>query len=147
MAELFLMFILGLLPVIWLVIALCGLKMEAYKASIGAAVVAIVLAIAVWKMPLANAATAVAEGMAMAIWPIVIVIIAAVFTYNLTVHTGAMEKIKGMLTSVSSDKRVLVLLIGWCFGGFLEGMAGFGTAVAIPASMLMACSWPSASTR
>jgi lactate permease len=76
--------------------------------------------------------------MAMAIWPIVIVIIAAVFTYNLTVHTGAMEKIKGMLTSVSSDKRVLVLLIGWCFGGFLEGMAGFGTAVAIPASMLMA---------
>ena len=138
MAELFLMFILGLLPVIWLVIALCGLKMEAYKASIGAAVVAIVLAIAVWKMPLVNAATAVAEGMAMAIWPIVIVIIAAVFTYNLTVHTGAMEKIKGMLTSVSSDKRVLVLLIGWCFGGFLEGMAGFGTAVAIPASMLMA---------
>ncbi len=139
MAELFLMFILGLLPVIWLVIALCGLKMEAYKASIGAAVVAIVLAIAVWKMPLVNAATAVAEGMAMAIWPIVIVIIAALEVADATDSEP--------LTAASALRAwcpfilifvVLVLLIGWCFGGFLEGMAGFGTAVAIPASMLMA---------
>ncbi|SER41721.1 L-lactate permease [Parafannyhessea umbonata] len=138
MAEMLLMFVLALMPIIWLVSALCGLKMEAYKASFGAFVVAAVLSMLVWHMAVVNTATAALEGVAMAIWPIVIVIIAAVFTYNLTVHTGAMEKIKGMLTSVSSDKRVLALLIGWCFGGFLEGMAGFGTAVAIPASMLMA---------
>ena len=136
--DLFRMFVLALLPILWLVLALCGMKMEAWKASFGALVIAAVLGIFVWNMTPINAATAALEGMAMAIWPIVIVIIAAVFTYNLTVHTGAMETIKGMLTSVSSDMRVLVLLIGWCFGGFLEGMAGFGTAVAIPASMLMA---------
>ncbi len=136
--DMLLMFVLALLPILWLVLALCGMKMEAWKASFGALIISAVLGIAVWKMTPINAATAALEGMAMAIWPIVIVIIAAVFTYNLTVHTGAMETIKGMLTSVSSDKRVLVLLIGWCFGGFLEGMAGFGTAVAIPASMLMA---------
>ena len=130
-------FVLALLPILWLVLALCGMKMEAWKASLGALVVAAVLAMAKWHMTPINALTAALEGMAMAIWPIVIVIIAAVFTYNLTVHTGAMEKIKGMLTSVSSDKRVLVLLIGWCFGGFLEGMAGFGTAVAIPAAILI----------
>ncbi len=138
MMELLLMFVLALLPILWLVLALCGMKMEAWKASFGALIVSAGLALLVWKMTPINVATAALEGMAMAIWPIVIVIIAAVFTYNLTVHTGAMETIKGMLTSVSSDKRVLVLLIGWCFGGFLEGMAGFGTAVAIPASMLMA---------
>ena len=138
MMELLLMFVLALLPILWLVLALCGMKMEAWKASFGALIVSAALALLVWKMTPINVATAALEGMAMAIWPIVIVIIAAVFTYNLTVHTGAMETIKGMLTSVSSDKRVLVLLIGWCFGGFLEGMAGFGTAVAIPASMLMA---------
>ena len=138
MMELLLMFVLALMPILWLVLALCGMKMEAWKASFGALIVSAALALGVWKMTPINAATAALEGMAMAIWPIVIVIIAAVFTYNLTVHTGAMEVIKGMLTSVSSDKRVLVLLIGWCFGGFLEGMAGFGTAVAIPASMLMA---------
>ena len=42
-----------------------------------------------------------------------------------------------MLTGVSADRRVLILLIGWCFGGFLEGMAGFGTAIAIPAGILV----------
>ena len=138
MFELIGMFVLALLPIVWLIIALCGLKMEAYKASLGAFLVAVVEALFIWHMTPVNALTASLEGFAMALWPIVIVIIAAVFTYNLTVHTGAMETIKAMLTSVSADKRVLVLLIGWCFGGFLEGMAGFGTAVAIPASMLCA---------
>ena len=138
MLELFGMFVLALAPIIWLVIALCGLRMEAYLASIGALVVAAACAALGWGMTPVNMATAALEGFAMALWPIVIVIIAAVFTYNLTVHTGAMETIKCMLCSVSADRRVLTLLIGWCFGGFLEGMAGFGTAVAIPASMLMA---------
>ncbi len=138
MLQMLLMFILALMPVIWLVVALCGLKMEAYRASIGALAIAAILALAVWQASPLNVATAALEGFLMALWPIVLVIIAAVFTYNLTVHTGAMETIKGMLTSVSSDKRVLALLISWCFGGFLEGMAGFGTAVAIPASMLVA---------
>ncbi|MDD2588043.1 MAG: L-lactate permease [Atopobiaceae bacterium] len=131
------MFLLALLPIVWLGIALCVLHMEAYRACIGAAVVALVCALFGWQMTPINAATAALEGFEMALWPIGIVIIAAVFTYNLTVHTGAMDTIKQMIVSVSSDKRVLVLLIGWCFGGFLEGMAGFGTAVAIPASMLV----------
>lgn len=138
MLELFGMFVFALAPIIWLVIALCGLHMQAHIASLGALLVAIVCSMVGWSMTPINVATAALEGFAMALWPIVIVIIAAVFTYNLTVHTGAMETIKGMLCSVSADKRILTLLIGWCFGGFLEGMAGFGTAVAIPASMLMA---------
>ena len=73
-----------------------------------------------------------------ALWPICLVIVAALFTYNLTLETGAMELIKKMLASVSVDQRVLLLIIGWGFGNFMEGMAGFGTAVAIPASMLAA---------
>lgn len=133
-----LMFILGLLPIIWLVVALCGLKMQAHIASIGAFVVAVVEAVFIWNMPLLAAASATLEGIAMALWPIVLVIIAAVFTYNLTVYSGAMNVIKRMITSVSNDKRILIILVGWCFGGFLEGMAGFGTAIAIPASMLYA---------
>lgn len=138
MLELFGMFVLALTPIIWLVIALCGMHMEAYKAAFGAFVVAAVVAFIGWNMSVINIATASLEGVLFALWPIVIVIIAAVFTYNLTVETGAMDVIKRMLTSVSSDVRVLTLLIGWCFGNFLEGMAGFGTAVAIPASMLYA---------
>ena len=56
----------------------------------------------------------------MALWPIVLVIIAAVFTYNLCVRTGAMDVIGSMITSISSDRRLLALLVAWCFGGFME---------------------------
>lgn len=138
MADLVVPFLLALTPIIWLVVALIALKQPAWLASVGALVVAIVAAMSYWHMAPLNVATAALEGFLFALWPIVIVIIAAVFTYNLCVSTGAMETIKAMLTSVSSDKRILTVLIAWCFGNFMEGMAGFGTAVAIPASMLVA---------
>ena len=130
-------FILALLPIIWLVVALCALRMQAWLASFTSLAVCVVVALAFFGMTPIGAATAALEGFLFALWPISIVIIAAVFTYNITVHTGAMDVIKRMLTSVSADKRVLTLLIGWCFCCFLEGMAGFGTSVAIPASILV----------
>ena len=131
-------FILGLLPIIWLIVALCLLKMPSHIASVGSLLIGAIEALFIFKLGLLEVLTAGLEGILMAVWPIIIVIIAAVFTYNLTVYTKAMDTIKKMITSVSDDKRILVILIGWCFGGFLEGMAGFGTAVAIPSSMLMA---------
>ena len=130
-------FVLALAPILWLVIALSGLKMTGHKACSIALVITIVLAAFVWKMKILNLVSAGVEGAAMAIWPICLVIVAAIFTYNICVHSGSMESIKRMLTNVSNDKRILVLIIAWCFGGFMEGMAGFGTAVAIPASMLI----------
>lgn len=129
-------FILGLLPIIWLIIALCVLKWPGYRAALGALVIAAVEALTIFGFSAVDTVTSIIEGFAFAFWPIVIVIIAAVFTYNLSLRTGSIDMIKKLLTSVSEDKRVLVILIGWCFGGFMEGMAGFGTAVAIPASML-----------
>lgn len=134
--ESILMGVLALLPIIWLIVALTGLKLPGHYACLGALVIAIVESLFIWKMPVIDCATSALEGFASALWPIILVIIAAIFTYNLSLRTGAMDVIKQMLTSVSADKRVLVLLIGWCFGGFMEGMAGFGTAIAIPASML-----------
>lgn len=131
-------FILALCPIIYLIIAMMALKQPAWKAAIGALVVAAILALLYWKTPIATVGLAALEGACMGLWPIVLVIIAAVFTYNLVCSTGGMDVIKTMLTSVSSDKRVLVLLVAWCFGGFMEGMAGFGTAIAIPAGMLLA---------
>ena len=112
------------------------LKIAAYKACPIALVIALTAGIFVNDMTIPHAVQATLEGVALACWPILLVIIAAIFTYNLTLQTKAMDTIKKMLTSVSNDRRVLILLIGWGFGGFLEGMAGFGTAVAIPAGML-----------
>ena len=133
----FILFILGLAPIIWLAFALLKMKWPTFKAAIGSFLISVVLAIVVWQLPVVDTATAALEGTLMAIWPIIIVIIAAVFTYRLSLRTGGMDVIKSMITSFSTDKRVLVLLIAWCFGGFMEGMAGFGTAVEIPASLLV----------
>lgn len=131
------LFILGLAPIIWLTVALMVLKWPTFKAALGSVVIAFVLAIVVWHLDVIASCSAALEGALMAVWPIIIVILAAVFTYRLSLRTGGMDVIKAMITSFSTDKRVLVLLIAWCFGGFMEGMAGFGTAVAIPASMLV----------
>lgn len=125
-----------MLPIIWLIVALSGLKMAGHKACVIALVITIVLAVGYWKLNFVWTMTAALEGILNALWPICLVIVAALFTYNLTLKTGAMDLIKQMLAGVSCDKRVLALLIGWGFGNFMEGMAGFGTAVAIPASML-----------
>ena len=130
-------FLLALLPILWLGFALIVLKIPAFKAAFGSLVIAGLLAVFVWKLSVLNTASAGLEGFLMALWPIILVILAAVFTYRLSLHTGSMDIIKQMITSVCSDRRVLVLLIAWCFGGFMEGMAGFGTAIAIPASMLV----------
>ncbi len=132
-----LMSILTLLPIVWLIIALAVLKMPGHRACLIALLLTAVLALTLWKMPPVDCLTSALEGFAGALWPIILVIIAAIFTYNLSLRTGAMDVIKRMLSNVSGDKRVIILLIGWCFGGFLEGMAGFGTAVAIPAGMLV----------
>ncbi len=134
----FISFILALCPIILLIIIMMVFKRPAWQAAIGAALLAAIEALLYWKTPIGVVGMAAVEGAAMALWPIVLVIIAAVFTYNLVCATGGMDVIKTMLTSVSPDKRVLVLLVAWCFGGFMEGMAGFGTAIAIPAGMMMA---------
>ncbi|MCR5834261.1 MAG: L-lactate permease [Selenomonadaceae bacterium] len=131
------MFIEALSPILWLVIALSILKLPAWKACPVALVISFIMANQFFYLPLQDTITATLEGVALACWPILAVIIAAIFTYNLSVSTKNMDKIKDMLSSVSTDKRMLILIIAWGFGGFLECMSGFGTAVAIGASMLV----------
>ena len=129
-------FILAMLPIVWLVISLSKLKMSSCKACGIALLITAILAGFYWKLPPLHISSAMFEGAAYALWPICLIIVAALFTYNLTIKTGAMEMIRGMLIGISDDKRILMLIIGWGFGNFMEGMAGFGTAVAIPASIL-----------
>ena len=129
---------LAVLPILWLIVALAILKMPAWKACLAAAVGSYVLAVGYYGKDAFIMATGALEGVALAVWPILLVITAAIFTYQLVVHTKAMDTIKIMLSSVTSDKRILALLLAWGFGNFMEGMAGFGTAVAIPAAMMVA---------
>ncbi|MDR2703857.1 MAG: L-lactate permease, partial [Cellulomonadaceae bacterium] len=132
----------SLLPLIWLVFALVKLKWKAHWAILSALVLALVLALSIWHLPVGQAATSILEGAISAVWPIFLIILSAMLVYDLSVRTGGMESIKNMLAGVSNDKRILALIIIWGFGGFMEGMAGFGTAVAIPAAMMVALGVP-----
>lgn len=134
----YLMFLIALGPILWLMLSLGVLRISAHKACTQGFLITIVLSVVVWKMSISSAILASLEGIALAVWPIMIVIIAAIFTYNLAVYTKSMDTINNMLSSITTDKRIQVLILAWGFGGFLEAVAGYGTAVAIPASILMA---------
>ena len=115
-------FIAGLTPILWLIVALSVFKIPAWQACPVALVISFFMAWQFFDMPLIDVSTGILEGAVMAVWPILGVIVAAIFAYNLTVHTGGMDKIKDMLSSVSTDKRMLILIIAWGFGAFLESV-------------------------
>ena len=87
------MFLIALSPILWLVIALSVLHMPAHKACSAALVIAIAAAMTMFGLDGTLAAEAALDGVALACWPILLVIIAAIFTYNLVVHTKGMEVI------------------------------------------------------
>lgn len=132
----YLLFAIGILPIVLLMVFLGLLKKPAYISCPLALLLTFLLAIIIWDMPLIFAFTAAIEGIVVGLWPIMIVIIAAIFTYNLAVETKSMDVIRKMLSTVTTDDRIQVLILAWGFGGFLESVAGYGTAVAIPASIL-----------
>lgn len=132
----YVLFLIALVPIIWLIVSLGALKLPAHKTCLFTAFLSLLIAIIFWKMPVIDGVTASVEGMAIALWPILLVIVAALFTYNLAVKTKTMDTMKLMLSSITTDKRIQVLILAWGFGGFLEAVAGYGTAVAIPASIL-----------
>ncbi|WP_042272639.1 L-lactate permease [[Clostridium] dakarense] len=132
----YMLFLIAIIPIIWLIVSLGVLKLPAHKTCLFTGILTFIIAMAFWKMPFIDAITASIEGVLVALWPILLVIVAALFTYNLAVETKTMDTMKQMLSSITTDERIQVLILAWGFGGFLEAVAGYGTAVAIPASIL-----------
>lgn len=131
--------ILALLPILALVVALSGLKLKAYQATLSAFAVGLIVALAAFSEHLAPAAIpmTVWGGVRFALVPICLVILSALFTYEATVLSGGMSTLRTKLAEITDDQRILALLVVFGFGNFMEGMAGFGTAVAIPAVILV----------
>ncbi|MDL2260232.1 lactate permease LctP family transporter [Deltaproteobacteria bacterium OttesenSCG-928-K17] len=112
-------------------------RMAGYKAAGLCCLTALVLAVVLWKMPLPMALSSVGLGLGFGLFPIVWVIITAVWIYNMTVESREFDKIKHSLASLTDDRRLQAILIAFAFSAFLEGAAGFGTPVAIAAAMLV----------
>ena len=100
--------------------------------------IAIVIALVGWGMPLGQTAAATGYGALYGLFPILWILINALFVYRLTVVTGYRRCSAGVIRSVSDDQRILSIVIAFCFGALLESLAGFGAPVAISAAMLLA---------
>ena len=109
------------------VLLLGGLRLKAHWASLIALAVAIVVALAVYGMPFGQAADSALEGAAFGFWPIMWIVINALWIFNLTDVTGHFAVLRRAFANVSDDQRVQVVVIGFCFGALLEALAGFGT--------------------
>ena len=111
-------------------------RRPSWMAGLSALAVALVLAVGVFRMPIPQAGASMAYGAAFGIFPIGWIVIASLILYRVTVDTGKFEIIKGSIGSLSDDRRLQAILIGFAFGAFIEGAAGFGTPVAVAAAML-----------
>ncbi len=128
----------ALVPILWLLPSLGWLKMAAWKATAAALFLAAAISLLVFDMPAVHAGGALLEGILLALFPIIWVVVSALFVYRISVASGGMETIRHMLMGLSPDRRMQTLVIAFAFGGFLEAVAGFGTAVAIPAGIMIA---------
>ena len=127
----------AIIPILFIFWALIVKKIKGYKANIGAAIIALLIAIFVYGMPVKLAILSSANGALYGLFPICWIVITAVFLFNITVKSGQFEIIKHFMASITPDRRLQALLIAFSFGAFLEGTAGFGAPVAITAAMLV----------
>jgi lactate permease len=130
--------IFAVLPLLTLFVLLGVLKMRAWLAGVISLAVALAVAIAIYSMPVGQALLAGTEGAAFGFFPILWIVINAIWVYNLTVASGHFDVLRRSFERVSPDMRVQAIIIAFCFGALLEALAGFGTPVAITVVMLMA---------
>ena len=130
--------IVAALPLVTLFVLLGVLRMRAWLASIIGLAVALIVAVAAYSMPVGDAVNSGLLGAAFGFFPIMWIVINAIWIYNLTVETGHFDMLRRSFASISDDQRIQAVIIAFCFGALMEALAGFGTPVAISSVMLIA---------
>jgi len=129
--------LLAALPVLVFLLALTVLRLKGLTAALLAVLVSALVSSLVFGMPLDTLLGAALLGIANGVFPISFIVLMAVWLYKLAIRSGKFEVIRGSIATISEDQRIQVLLIAFCFGGFLEGAAGFGVPIAICAALLV----------
>ncbi|GLC93084.1 L-lactate permease [Cupriavidus sp. TA19] len=125
------------IPILFFFFALAVWRMKGHAAAAVTLLLALGVAIFAYGMPVQQALAAAGFGFAYGLWPIAWIIVTAVFLYKIVVKTGQFDIIRASVLSITDDQRLQMLLIGFAFGAFLEGAAGFGAPVAITAALLV----------
>ncbi|NDL61706.1 L-lactate permease [Acerihabitans arboris] len=125
------------IPIVFFFFALIKLRLKGYLAGTITTFLALLVALLLFRMPPDRALASVVYGFFYGLWPIAWIIVAAVFVYKISVKTGQFDIIRSSILSVTPDQRLQMLIVGFSFGAFLEGAAGFGAPVAITAALLV----------
>src|SRR3954468_14864261 len=130
------------LPLLTLFVLLGIFRIRAWLAGVISLLVALVVATVVYAMPVGQALLSGAEGAAFGFFPILWIVLNAIWVYNLTVVSGHFDVLRRSMARVSPDMRIQAVIVAFCFGALLEALAGFGTPVAVTVVMLMALGFP-----
>ena len=141
--SLALSFLTATLPVLAVLILLGVFRRPAWVAAGVGLLVGLAIAVGLWQMPAGLAVDAVLAGAVFALWPVMWIVVNALLLYNIAVQSGRFDAFRNWLvTHLPNDRRVVLVVIGFCFGALLEGVAGFGTPVAITSSLLILVGYP-----
>ncbi len=136
-------FVTASLPILTVLVLLGLLRRPAWQASLAGLVVGLVIAIGIWRLPVGLAFDSVLNGVVLALWPVMWIVVNALLLYNVAVRAGRFDSFRAWLVDhLPDDRRVILVVIGFCFGALLEGIAGFGTPVAITSSLLILIGFP-----
>ena len=139
--------IFAVLPILTLFVLLGVLRVRAWVAALSSLGVAILVAIIVYSMSVGQTLLSATEGGAFGFFPILWIVINAIWIYNVTVETGHFDVLRRSFEGVSPDMRVQAIIVAFCFGALLEALAGFGTPVAISSVMLIGTRVPTSQSR
>src|SRR6202011_2706900 len=136
-------FLVAVLPVLAVLLLLGVLRRPAWQAALAGLIVGLIIAVFPWRMPIGLALHATLCGATFALWPVMWIVINALLLYNIAVRSGRFDAFRTwVVTHLPNDRRVILIVIGFCFGALLEGIAGFGAPVAITSSLLILCGFP-----
>ncbi len=137
MGNIWLSSLVALIPIIFFFLALAVFRLKGSVAGTITVVLALLVSLFAYQMPSAMAFASMIYGFFYGLWPIAWIIIGAVFLYKVSVKTGQFDIIRSSILSITEDQRLQMLFVGFAFGTFLEGAAGFGAPVAITAALLV----------
>ena len=141
--SLWLSFAVATAPIAVVLVLLGIVRRPAWQASVAGLVIALLVATLVWRMPVRLALSSVAAGATFALWPIMWIVFNGLVLYNVTVISGRFDAFRGwMIEHLPDDRRVVLVVVGFCFGCLLEGVAGYGLPVAVTSSLLIALGFP-----
>ncbi|MFJ3195109.1 L-lactate permease [Streptomyces griseoviridis] len=126
------------LPLVIVLVLLGGVRMKAHLAGLSGLLTAVLVACLAYRMPLDQTLSSAAQGAAFGLFPILWIVVNALWVYRMTVRTRHFDVLRRSFGRLSDDPRVQALVVAFCFGALLEALAGFGAPVAICSVMLVA---------